>query len=438
MKPMKMKHSIILTIILGLLTAQAIALPLKTKKWNTDNGGKVVFYQADEVPMLDIYVAFAAGSAYDGKYFGLSALTTNLLNQGDGNLDATQVAEALDQTGAQFNAENSRDMALFHLRTLTSDEALSQASKIFSLILNKPQFRQEAFYREKNQLLALVAQTEESPDEVANMAFFNKLYVNHPYAHPINGTQDSVRNIQSWQPRDFYKHYFVGSNAIIVMVGAIDQKTARQLADSIVGTLPKGEPVPPIAVADPLKSPEKITVIFPSSQTILRIGQLGINHQNPNYFPIQVGNYILGGGSMVSQLATEIREKKGLSYNVNSQFIPMPANGPFIISLSTKTTQVNEALTITQTTLNNFLKNGPSEKELVEAKQYLAGSFSLSLASNSSIAAMLLRIAFYKLPDNYLDTYVAQIENVSTKDIKAAFDDLIKPEQLLQVTVGKS
>ena len=438
MKPMKINHSIILAIILGLLTAQAIALPLKTQKWKTDNGANVIFYRANEVPMLDIYVAFAAGSAYDGKYFGLSDLTTNLLNQGDGNFDATQVAEALDQTGAQFNAENSRDTALFHLRTLTSEDALSQASKTFALILNKPQFRQEAFYREKNQLLALIAQNEESPDEVANIAFFNKLYTNHPYAHPINGTQDSVKNIQSWQPREFYKHYFVGSNAIIVMVGAIDQNMAHQLADNIVGTLPKGEPAPLISVAEPLKSPEKTTIVFPSSQTILRIGQLGINHQNPNYFPLQVGNYILGGGSMVSQLATEIREKKGLSYNVTSQFIPMPAKGPFIISLSTKTTQANEALAITQTTLNHFLKNGPSEKELVEAKQYLAGSFSLSLASNSSIAAMLLRIAFYNLPDDYLDTYVAQIENVSTKDIKAAFNDLIKPDQLLQVTVGKS
>jgi zinc protease len=151
-----------------------------------------------------------------------------------------------------------------------------------------------------------------------------------------------------------------------------------------------------------------------------------------------VGNYILGGGAMVSRLSNEIREKRGLSYNVNSELMPLPAEGPFVISLSTKTSQREKALEITEKTLADFVNDGPTEKELTAAKQYLSGSFSLSLASNSSIATMLLRLSFYNLPDNYLDTYIAHIENVSTEDIKNAFSALIKPEQLLEVTVGKS
>ncbi len=432
----KMKLGII-TIILSLFISNAMALPLKTQKWQTKNGARVVFYQANDVPMLDIYVAFAAGSAYDGKLFGLSALTTNLLNQGNGPFDATQIAENLDQTGAQFNAENSRDIALFHLRTLNHDEALNPATETFSLIITKPQFRQDAFNREKNQLLSLILQKQESPDEIANIEFFNKLYGDHPYAHPINGTSLSVNKIQPWQVRDFYKQYFVGSNAIIVMVGAISQEKATQLAEKIIAALPKGEPAPAIVQAQPLIKPEQTTIPFPSSQTILRLGQLGITHQHPDYFPLLMGNYILGGGAMVSQLAIEIREKRGLSYNVNSQLIPMPANGAFIIALSTKTNQAEKALQVSRETLNHFLNHGPTEKELADAKQYLAGSFSLSLASNSSIANMLLRIAFYNLPDDYLDTYVAQLENVSTLDIKRAFKAFIQPENLLQITVGK-
>lgn len=428
----------IIAITLSLLLPNAMAFSLKTQKWQTQNGAKVVFYQANDVPMLDIYVAFAAGAAYDGKLFGLSALTTNLLNQGNGPLDATQVAEHLDQTGAQFNAENSRDIALFHLRTLTHEEALKPATETFSLIINKPQFRQEAFYREKNQLLSLILQKEESPDEIANIAFFNKLYTTHPYAHPINGTSQTVKNIQPWQVHDFYKKYFVGSNAIVVMVGHVSQEKASQLAEAIIGALPKGEAAIAIPEALPLSAPEKEIISFPSSQTILRLGQLGITHKDPNYFPLLIGNYILGGGAMVSQLAIEVREKRGLSYNVDSQLIPMPATGPFIIGLSTKTSQAEKALQVSRNTLTSFLKNGPTEKELADAKQYLTGSFSLSLASNSSIASMLLRIAFYNLPDDYLDTYVAHLENVSTKDIKTAFNAFIKPENLLQVSVGKT
>ena len=426
-----------ISIILFLSISPLMALSLKTEKWQTKNGAKVIFYQANDVPMLDIYVAFAAGSAYDGKLFGLSALTTNLMDQGNGPLDATQVAENLDRTGAQFNAENSRDIALFHLRTLTSEEALKPATETFSLILNKPQFRQEAFYREKNQLLASILQKEESPDEIANIAFFNKLYLEHPYAHPINGTSETVKNIQSWQVRNFYKRYFIGSNAIIVMVGAITAEKATELAEAILGGLPKGEAVPAIPTAEALAKPEQTSIPFPSSQTIIRLGQLGITHNTPDYFPLLIGNYILGGGAMVSQLAIEIRENRGLSYNVNSQLIPMPANGPFIISLSTKNNQAKQTLRVTRETLAQFLKRGPTEKELADAKQYLAGSFALSLASNSSIGSLLLRIAFYNLPDDYLDTYVAHLESVSVEDIKAAFDAFIKPKNLLQVTVGK-
>lgn len=143
----------------------------KTEKWQTKNGVRVVFYQAMEVPMLDISLAFAAGSAYDGKYFGLSALTTNLINQGNSGKDATTIAEALADTGAQFNAETSRDMVVLSLRTLTSKEALQQSTKTFSQIISHPDFPKKAFAREKDQLLMAVEQTEESPDDVAIQNF---------------------------------------------------------------------------------------------------------------------------------------------------------------------------------------------------------------------------------------------------------------------------
>jgi zinc protease len=229
----------------------------------------------------------------------------------------------------------------------------------------------------------------------------------------------------------------VGSNAIIVMVGDLNQAQATQLSNTIIAGLPEGVSAPPIPSAQPELHTEAVAIPFSSTQTVIRLGELGIKHQDPNYFPLLIGNYIFGGGAMVSRLAVEIREKEGLSYNANSQFIPMPGNGPFIIGLSTQTQQTEQALTITKKTLRQFLDTGPTEKELVDAKQYLAGNFTLSLASNSNIAITLLRIAFYNLPDNYLDTYIAHLENVSIEDIKKAFSEQIKPDNLLQITVGK-
>ncbi|HAT8224837.1 TPA: insulinase family protein [Legionella pneumophila] len=410
----------------------------KTEKWQTKNGVRVVFYQAMEVPMLDISLAFAAGSAYDGKYFGLSALTTNLINQGNSGKDATTIAEALADTGAQFNAETSRDMVVLSLRTLTSKEALEQSTKTFSQIISHPDFPKEAFAREKDQLLMAVEQTEESPDDVAIQNFFKTLYQEHPYAHPVHGTIASLNAINQNQVIDFYKKYFVAKNGILVMVGAIDSSRAHQLAEQLTRDLSEGEPAPTVPKASQLTDAEKVNVPFPSSQTIVRLGQIGIDHHNQNYFPLMVGNYILGGGTLVSRLGTEVREKRGLTYGIDSQFVPMLGEGPFIISLSTKNSEARNALHITQDTLIKFIKNGPNKEELTSAKQYLTGSFPLSLGSNTNIANLLLRMAFYHLPDNYLDTYVAKINAVTDAEIRQAFQQQVNPEKLLLVTVGQS
>ena len=419
------------------LTDASAAKPFETSQWFTTNGARVVFYQAMEVPMLDISIAFAAGSAHDGDQFGLSSLTTRLLNQGNSGLDANTLAERLADTGAQFEGSNSQDMIAFNLKTLTRPMDLKKATELYASIIAHPDFPTDSFNREKNQQLMAIAQAEESPDTVANQMFFKALYKNHPYAHPLLGNRESVNQLTVEHVKDFYRRFFVGSNATIVLVGAINQATAKQLAELIVHDLPKGHAAPDIPTASPLTEPMDIEVKFPSSQTVLRLGQLGITHQNPDYFPLIVGNYIFGGGTLVSRLANELREKRGLTYSVFSQFSPMPGKGPFLINLSTKYSQTKTAIDVTRNALSLFIQTGPSEAELVAAKQYLTGSFPLSLASNRSIADILLRIAFYHLPDNYLETYIAHINAVTIESIKVAFQQQIAPNQLLQVTVGK-
>lgn len=417
-------------------STQCFGFSLAFQKWQTINGASVIYYPTKEVPMLDIYIAFRAGSAYDGKYFGLSTLTTELLNQGNGNLNANQISEKLADSGAQYSVETSRNLAVIHLRTLSENNALESATNLLSMIINKPYFPQDAFYRERNQLLTVIAHSKDSPDEIANQTFFQQLYQDHPYAHPVNGTTESVRAIQPWQTRNFYKQYFNAENATLVMVGNIQPTEAHTIADKLVGSLPKGNPAPTISAPLPRNQAIHTKIPFPATQTAIRMGQLGINHQSPQYFPLMVANYILGGSSIVSELGQAIREKRGLSYNVNSELLPMPGAGPFIISLSTSNHQAQKAIQITEETLKNYVSNGPTEKELQAAKQYLTGSFALSLASNNNIALMLLRLEVYHLPDNFLDTYTARIEHVTQQDIKKAMQDIIRPENLLTVEVG--
>jgi zinc protease len=438
MDNMMKKLTTLLTIMALSYGLNCNANTFNTEHWTTKNGVRVVFYQAMEVPMLDISLAFAAGSAYDQSNYGLSALTAQLLNEGSAGMDATQIAEQLADTGAQFDLASSRDMAVFSLRTLTSEAAYKQATTIFTQIINHPNFSNHDVQREKDQLLMAIEQADESPDEVANLSFFQNLYGKHPYAHPINGTKDTVRALTTKQINEFYKQYYVGHNAVLVLVGAINSTEAHQLAEKITQELPEKKSAPPIAKAAHLTQSKQINVSFPSSQTAVRLGQIGIDHQNPNFFPLLIGNYILGGGALVSRLAIEIREKEGLSYGVDSQFVPMPGDGPFVISLSTQYKKANDALKITEHTLSTFVTQGPTQQELERAKQYLAGSFPMSLASNRNIAGILLRMTFYQLPDSYLNTYVDRINAVTTEEVKRAFQQQITPNKLLLITVGQS
>jgi zinc protease len=440
----KMKKLCRARTIISLAVTLWISLPqtlaaksFETSQWYTKNGAHVIFYQAMEVPMLDISIAFAAGSAYDGEHFGLSALTTRLLNQGNKGLDTNTVAEKLAETGAQFEAASSQDMIALNLKTLTTPDALQKSSQLFASIIAHPDFPESSFNRQKNQQLMAISQALESPDDVANQTFFQILYKTHPYAHPIIGTRETINKLTLEQVHQFYQQFFVSANATLVLVGAINKSSAEQLAELMTHELPKGHVAADIPTAQALAEEIDIEVKFSSKQSILRLGQLGITHHDSNYFPLLVGNYILGGGALVSRMADELREKRGLTYGVYSQFSPMPGKGPFLISLSTKNNQAQTAINITRETLASFVKTGPNEQELIAAKKYLTGSFPLSLASNRSIADILLKMAFYHLPDDYLQTYIDHINAVSIESIKTAFQQLIIPNRLLQITVGK-
>ncbi|KTC91911.1 M16 family metallopeptidase [Legionella cincinnatiensis] len=434
---MRIFSTCIMALMIG-LSHTATANTFKTERWKTQNGVQVVFYQAMEVPMLDISLAFAAGSANDGPQYGLAALTSQMMNQGNSGQEATTIAETLADTGAQYHVEINRDMVVLHLKTLVSKDQLIQASKTFTQIINHPDFPDEAFIREKKQQLLAIEQRQESPEEVANLNFFKTLYQQHPYAHSVNGTSETVKAINKNQIIEFYKRYYVGNNAVLVMVGAITSQTAHQLADQLTQELPKGQPAPEIPKAQQLSQAQAINIPFPSSQTIIRLGQIGIDHHNPNYFPLIVGNYILGGGLLVSRLAIEIREKRGLTYGIDSQFIPMPGRGPFLISYSTKNQQTKNSLDIIQKTLATYINDGPSNEEMEAAKQYLTGSFPLSLSGNRSIATILLRMAFYHLPDDFLDNYTAHINSVTSEQVKEAFKKQVNPDKFLLITVGQS
>ncbi len=408
---------------------------ISIKQWKTDNGAQVYFVTAPETPMLDIRLVFDAGSARDAYIPGLAYLANGMLGEGTKNLTNDQIAEQFESLGAQFSNGSYRDMAIASLRTLTDEQYLQPAVKLFTEVVTDASFPDDAINRVKNQIMTSLQYIKQQPGKLAEQAFYTKLYGDHPYSTPKEGTEKSIPSIKKNHLITFYKEYYVAKNLIIAMVGDITQQQAKQLANQITSPMNAGGHAEVLAEPKSIKQ-LKNKIEFPSSQTHVYFGALGLKKGNPDYPAIYVGNHILGGSGFGSRLFENVREKKGLAYSVGSGFILMRAAGPFLINLQTKANQTEQALNIIKKTIQKFIKEGPTEKELTNAKQNILGSFPLSNASNSHIVGQLGSIGFYQLPLTYLDDFMKSIQKVTTQDIKQAFAKYVDLENMIIITVG--
>ncbi|MCW5589640.1 MAG: insulinase family protein [Legionellales bacterium] len=430
------KSFILLSCVLFSLTSFANKV-LDIQHWTTKNGAQVYFVQAKQIPILDIRVVFNAGSARDDKFPGIASLTNNLLNQGASDLSADEIANGFDRHGAIFSSDVSRDMSILSLRSLTQTDLLSPTLSLFAKIINHPTFPQNAFLRLQRNTISAINAQQQNPNAVANDLFFAKLYGNHPYGHPVLGTMASIKALKLTNIKAFYQHYFVGNNVTVALVGDIDLAKAHAIVDEIVGQLPPGKAAGDLPKVASLAQSEEKTYSFPSKQTQIIMGQIAIKRSDPSYFPLMVGNFILGGNPLTSRLFENVREKHGYVYTIYSYFNPLLDNGTFAIALQTQHSQTKPALNITRKTLAEFIQSGISTSELTTAKNSIVGGFPLRLDSNRAIADAIAGMGFYHLPLNYLDTYCDKIKAISREDIIHAFQHHIYPERMLTVLVGK-
>ncbi|MFU8838029.1 MAG: M16 family metallopeptidase [Thiohalomonadaceae bacterium] len=424
---------------LALLTlglCSSLAASPQIQHWQTSNGARVYFVPAPELPLLDLRITFDAGAARDAAHPGLALLSNSLIGEGAGKLDADAIAESFDQVGARFSASAQRDMASLGLRSLTEPALLAPALDTFALLLHQPSFPTDALERQRRQMLTVLQNQRQRPGEIASRAFHQALYGDHPYASPPSGTEASVSSLSRDQVVAFHRQYYVARNAVIAMVGALERSDAEAIAERLSAGLAAGAAAAALPPVAELSSAHQEHIPHQASQTHVLLGQPGIARGDADYFPLYVGNQILGGGGLVSRINEAVREKRGLSYSAASYFQPMRANGPFTLSLQTRNDNTTEALAVLRETLQRFVANGPSEAELAAAKRNLSGGFALNTDSNSKILGYLGMIGFYRLPLDYLETFIPQVEAVSTEQIREAFQRRIAPERLVQITVG--
>jgi len=399
-------------------------------------GARVYFVRNPELPLVDIQVVFDAGSARDGDKYGLATLTASLLDSGAGEWDADTIARRLEDVGASLSTGASRDSSWLDLRSLTETDKLEKALTTAAEILAKPRFAQGDFRREKKRLLLALKQRGESPSQLAGVMFFKALYGDHPYAHPVEGEPETVALLRPQDLAEFHRRYYVANNAIVVIVGAFSQEQARKVAQRLTMRLPVGEQAPPIPAVPESAEARTLRKPFPSTQTHVYTGLPVLRRGDPDYFPLYVGNHVLGGGGFTSRIVKQVREKRGLSYSAYSYFMPMRGKGPFMAALQTRNEQAWPALKVLDQTIREFLDNGPTEEELQAAKKNITGGFVLRYDSNAKLADYVAMIGFYGLPLDYLETFPQRVEAVTRQQIIDAFRRRLDPERFQTVLVG--
>ena len=408
---------------------------LDIQNWTTAEGAKVLFVEAHELPMFDLRLTFAAGSSQDQNHPGIAVLTNAMLNEGVAGKDVSAIAQGFEGLGADFSNGAYRDMAVASLRSLSDTDKRTPALKLFADVVGKPTFPADALARIKNQLLASFEFQKQNPAKLASNELFTRLYGSHPYAHPSEGDAKSLPGLSVEQLRAFHKRAYAAGNAVIAIVGDLSRNEAEQIAAQVSSALPKG---PALAKpAQPALPAAGVTHIdFPSKQTQMFIAQLGIDRKDPDFAALSMGNQILGGGAFGTRLMSEVREKRGLTYGVYSAFTPMQVRGPFMINLQTRAELGDGTLKLVQDILRDYLKTGPTQQELDNAKREQAGSFPLSNASNASIVAQLGATGFYDMPLTWMEDFLQQSQALTVEQVKAAMNKHLDADKLVIVTAG--
>lgn len=431
---MKIAMKKLLTATFALLLAQTALAGVKIEHWVSPSGAKVYFVESRVLPMLDVQVDFAAGSMFDpaGKS-GLAALTRGTLDLGAGERDETAIAEQLADIGANLGGGADSDRASVAIRTLSARDKRDSALDTLRTVMQQPRFDTAIFGREQGRTITALKEAMTRPDAIAGKAFWAALYPTHPYGQ--QATPESVAAITRNDLQVFHARYYTAANARVTLVGDISRSEAEKIAENLTAKLPKGEAVT-LPAAPPAPKGSSTALPHPATQAHVYIGLPAIERGNPDFFPLVVGNYTLGGGGFVSRLMKEVRDKRGYAYSVYSHFAPLRQTGPFQIGLQTKRSQAKEAIKVARDVLDGFLKDGPSDEELAAAKANLTGSFPLRLDSNKKILDNVTMIAFYGLPLDYLDHYQAKVQAVTVDDIKQAFSRRVRPADLITVTVA--
>lgn len=411
--------------------------PIKEKMLK--NGLKVIVVVHHELPVISLRLVCKAGSVYDPpEKAGITQFMANLINKGSKNLNAKQIADKIDFVGGSLGAGSGWDATYITCEVLS--KYIDTGIELLQEVTLNPAFSEDEIERLRKQTLSGIEAQKDDPSTVATENFDRRLFGKHPYANPIEGTEESVGSFTRQDVVDQYRRIFLPENSVLFVVGDIGAKEGFKLAERALGGWSGG--TTPSVEFSPPNVPEGYRVYLvnkpDATQTQIRLGHLGIARNNEDYFAVMIMNYILGGGGFSSRLTKVIRAEEGLTYGIRSSFSARLQPGPFTISTFTKNESTLEAIQKTIDLVKKFQQEGPTETELEEAKSYYSGSYPLNFETPNQIASQLQDVEIHNLGSDYIEKYRSRIEAVTAEDVIQAARKYIHPDDMVFVVVSKA
>jgi zinc protease len=422
-------------LLVAALVIPAAAAPLAHREV-LPNGMVLLVAERPTIPLVVVRVYLHAGSVYDPPDAGgLANLTADMLTRGTARRSGPELDQAIEFVGGSLEGEAGRDGASLSLSVLKKD--LKLGLDLLAEVLLTPAFPEPELKRRSEEIAAAIERSEQDPGTVAAREMALLLYPGHPYRRPVAGTVESVKKITRAQIAGFYRENYRPDTAVVAVVGDVTLGEIRRELLARLGSWSSAAPPRPVIPLAPASPPVESRVIHRNlTQATVSLARPGIRQDHPDYFPLVVANYVLGGGS-VSRLYTRVREERGLAYSVYSALGPGRYGASYFVGLQTRLDAVDEAVRLTRDEMARMGREEVSPRELALAKSYLIGSYPLRTDTSGKMAGLLVAVEENDLGLDWPDRFKAGISRVTLADVKRAGAIYMDPATFSSVTVGK-
>ncbi|MGZ5199490.1 MAG: M16 family metallopeptidase [Telluria sp.] len=400
------------------------------------NGLTVIHYYNPALPLVAARLVVKSGTdANPDDQPGLASYTAQMLEEGTATRSAIQIADEVAQLGAMFGSDSTADESLVSLFALKS--TFAQGFDVLADVALHPAFPIAEVERQRASRIAELAQQRDEPEIVAAVAAAGALYgPSHPYGYGRLGTEHAIRATTRDDLVDFWRRHYVPVNAALVVVGDIKRDELEALAESRLQAWPRAD-ASSVEPGEPQTTPARVVIVDKrgAAQTALRVTSIGAARTTPDYPALEVMNAALGG-LFSSRINNNLREQKGYSYGMFSQFRYDRTPGPFAVSGSVRTDVTGPSVDEILKEVNRMREQPMGAQELAGARNSQVLSLPGQFETNGGIGASLAELFVFGLPDDYYQQLPARLAAVTAPQAQAAARKYLVPANMVVVAVG--